>query len=127
MIRRPPRSTLFPYTTLFRSGKITLEAQRFAALLPGSITHQAPEIELDSFFRWKPRQPHHLTFYGDREGATVVSYHAGAGVVVWWASPGPLTNYGLTQASNLALFLNSVGFPGRGRGPWGGGFPGPRP
>src|SRR3712207_8320227 len=23
MIRRPPRSTLFPYTTLFRSGKIS--------------------------------------------------------------------------------------------------------
>src|SRR3712207_7103634 len=26
MIRRPPRSTLFPYTTLFRSLGITLEA-----------------------------------------------------------------------------------------------------
>src|SRR2546429_7210424 len=25
MIRRPPRSTLFPYTTLFRSGAITIE------------------------------------------------------------------------------------------------------
>src|SRR3712207_7942648 len=25
MIRRPPRSTLFPYTTLFRSDRITLE------------------------------------------------------------------------------------------------------
>src|SRR5258708_20260053 len=25
MIRRPPRSTLFPYTTLFRSGEATLE------------------------------------------------------------------------------------------------------
>src|SRR3712207_7623139 len=24
MIRRPPRSTLFPYTTLFRSGKVVL-------------------------------------------------------------------------------------------------------
>src|SRR2546430_12948517 len=24
MIRRPPRSTLFPYTTLFRSGRIAL-------------------------------------------------------------------------------------------------------
>src|SRR3712207_7455672 len=24
MIRRPPRSTLFPYTTLFRSGKIVV-------------------------------------------------------------------------------------------------------
>src|SRR5256885_10314666 len=26
MIRRPPRSTLFPYTTLFRSGKAALVA-----------------------------------------------------------------------------------------------------
>src|SRR5260221_5498022 len=26
MIRRPPRSTLFPYTTLFRSGGTTLSA-----------------------------------------------------------------------------------------------------
>src|SRR3712207_9446449 len=26
MIRRPPRSTLFPYTTLFRSQKVTLVA-----------------------------------------------------------------------------------------------------
>src|SRR3712207_7176625 len=26
MIRRPPRSTLFPYTTLFRSGSEVLEA-----------------------------------------------------------------------------------------------------
>src|SRR5258705_7805956 len=30
MIRRPPRSTLFPYTTLFRSGKLP-EAVRPAA------------------------------------------------------------------------------------------------
>src|SRR3712207_9022575 len=28
MIRRPPRSTLFPYTTLFRSGRIMDVAQR---------------------------------------------------------------------------------------------------
>src|SRR2546427_5485994 len=25
MIRRPPRSTLFPYTTLFRSGQVVVE------------------------------------------------------------------------------------------------------
>src|SRR5260370_42055371 len=30
MIRRPPRSTLFPYTTLFRSG-VTLEDRRRAS------------------------------------------------------------------------------------------------
>src|SRR5256885_13403530 len=28
MIRRPPRSTLFPYTTLFRSGDRVLDHQR---------------------------------------------------------------------------------------------------
>src|SRR5258707_5063928 len=31
MIRRPPRSTLFPYTTLFRSQPIALQVQRAAA------------------------------------------------------------------------------------------------
>src|SRR5687767_15622933 len=31
MIRRPPRSTLFPYTTLFRSQSPALRSQYFAA------------------------------------------------------------------------------------------------
>src|SRR3712207_6884943 len=30
MMRRPPRSPLFPYTTLFRSGKVTATAGRAA-------------------------------------------------------------------------------------------------
>src|SRR2546425_9508709 len=32
MIRRPPRSTLFPYTTLFRSGYLRTLADRLAAI-----------------------------------------------------------------------------------------------
>src|SRR5258707_8624268 len=32
MIRRPPRSTLFPYTTLFRSIEAVAEAERLAAV-----------------------------------------------------------------------------------------------
>src|SRR5256885_13232662 len=35
MIRRPPRSTLFPYTTLFRSAALW-------ALAPGWFAHQNP-------------------------------------------------------------------------------------
>src|SRR3712207_7872783 len=35
MIRRPPRSTLFPYTTLFRSLHTRLSLGRGAALRPG--------------------------------------------------------------------------------------------
>src|SRR3712207_8208566 len=34
MIRRPPRSTLFPYTTLFRSGERAGRAGRTAARAP---------------------------------------------------------------------------------------------
>src|SRR5687768_18192651 len=32
MIRRPPRSTLFPYTTLFRSSRLDKDAQHLAVL-----------------------------------------------------------------------------------------------
>src|SRR3989442_4084695 len=38
MIRRPPRSTLFPYTTLFRSAGSTREFERALALDPNYAT-----------------------------------------------------------------------------------------
>src|SRR2546425_5437056 len=37
MIRRPPRSTLFPYTTLFRSPWSTHAATRSSASVAGSV------------------------------------------------------------------------------------------
>src|SRR5260370_21908037 len=37
MIRRPPRSTLFPYTTLFRSEFTTLRAQSRPRLRPARV------------------------------------------------------------------------------------------
>src|SRR5215217_9058597 len=37
MIRRPPRSTLFPYTTLFRSSADQRGAQRRAEVLCGAL------------------------------------------------------------------------------------------
>src|SRR5687768_18042508 len=35
MIRRPPRSTLFPYTTLFRSVKVTHDQQTHELVISG--------------------------------------------------------------------------------------------
>src|SRR3712207_8306073 len=35
MIRRPPRSTLFPYTTLFRSGNIVRAAEMLEEMVKG--------------------------------------------------------------------------------------------
>src|SRR2546427_10766488 len=36
MIRRPPRSTLFPYTTLFRSNRLAAEQARVTGLRDGA-------------------------------------------------------------------------------------------
>src|SRR2546427_8028680 len=63
MIRRPPRSTLFPYTTLFRSRRrraVEIEGRSFveAALLPAS---DQPALPLGY---------HRLTLEADGQQAT---------------------------------------------------------
>src|SRR2546422_4359727 len=54
MIRRPPRSTLFPYTTLFRSGdvrdrgRVMRERPRFAAGVIDEVDLGAPRSRIPS-------------------------------------------------------------------------------
>src|SRR2546430_11627232 len=38
MIRRPPRSTLFPYTTLFRSPELPLQRNLFKSILGSHVS-----------------------------------------------------------------------------------------
>src|SRR3712207_8715871 len=45
MIRRPPRSTLFPYTTLFRSGQALAQAHLRAHLLGDELHRQSPALD----------------------------------------------------------------------------------
>src|SRR2546422_2151154 len=61
MIRRPPRSTLFPYTTLFRSDK---ETQMPAGML---IVGYADE------HKWKPDEAYFLQ--ADRKSTRLNSSH----------------------------------------------------
>src|SRR5258707_2170943 len=56
MIRRPPRSTLFPYTTLFRSGPDTsvtegdgIASHRTISALRTRVSHHGPDSEM---VRW---------------------------------------------------------------------------
>src|SRR2546430_1866674 len=44
MIRRPPRSTLFPYTTLFRSPRARNTAQRKRAMSLYAYAKSAPPV-----------------------------------------------------------------------------------
>src|SRR3712207_8859552 len=44
MIRRPPRSTLFPYTTLFRSGRHHHQAERPAVAEPPAELGHVVEV-----------------------------------------------------------------------------------
>src|SRR2546422_7086506 len=77
MIRRPPRSTLFPYTTLFRSIMPTAATVPVSSLSPapticpntGSGTdgtevraacHQAPQLNL-GMFPFPPRSEEHTS------------------------------------------------------------------
>src|SRR5258708_24944589 len=46
MIRRPPRSTLFPYTTLFRSSLIQEEAHEDANIIFGAVIDETMTDEL---------------------------------------------------------------------------------
>src|SRR5258708_28623759 len=48
MIRRPPRSTLFPYTTLFRSPRISLGAVVLpSTMVPPTTSVPSPETMVD--------------------------------------------------------------------------------
>jgi hypothetical protein len=81
----------------------------YSAELPAPLTRDAPEIRMPAYTRWGRLSGDQLRYYGDAEGATVVSLGVGKGQVIWWASPAPLTNSGIIQATNLMLLLNSIG------------------
>src|SRR5688572_32646406 len=53
MMRRPPRSTLFPYTTLFRSARMQRYLQGVHRVWPGSCHAVAPRrLDNDRSLDW---------------------------------------------------------------------------
>src|SRR2546427_12803211 len=51
MIRRPPRSTLFPYTTLFRSVLISIRTDNPEATAKVAYVHACTQHDCDKFAR----------------------------------------------------------------------------
>src|SRR5258705_8137351 len=85
MIRRPPRSTLFPYTTLFRSLIRVLVARCRAA---AEIGHRADRVakrsvEVGRIFRRVRKDPHPMKYASDRKSTRLNSSHLGISYAVF--------------------------------------------
>src|SRR3712207_7166244 len=95
MIRRPPRSTLFPYTTLFRSPEpapvtsATLPSSRFAVVvilppLPAERARRFPFARSDAFHRSSTGR--------DRKSTRLNSSHANISYAVFCLKKKKQTN-----------------------------------
>src|SRR3712207_7993055 len=89
MIRRPPRSTLFPYTTLFRSdGEAEEEAsERHRPCIHGGATPRRDRRRgqrADQLSRREPLAPRRQALqHGDRKSTRLNSSHANISYAVF--------------------------------------------
>ena len=74
------------------------DANGFGQLAGSGTIRMTPEA------RWKQSNPLHQVAYTCQGDAVAVTYRAGKGTVIWWASAIPLENSGLQQADNLVFF-----------------------
>src|SRR3712207_8176876 len=90
MIRRPPRSTLFPYTTLFRSALHDVEVAslhlpvRLEEVLDGIllVTVDHDHVVAASGFEARPHVPAHVPLL-DRKSTRLNSSHANISYAVF--------------------------------------------
>jgi hypothetical protein len=98
-----------PEASPFIGGAMWNEPEKFAAVAPSPLARGVSQISMLAPAEWQPKSLEQVTIFGNDKTAAVVSWGFGAGEVIWWAAPTPLTNGGIREAGNLALFLNSVG------------------
>src|SRR2546425_12905407 len=128
MIRRPPRSTLFPYTTLFRSFmEIKVETNRRRFGRDGTVF--APLLWNRSPLRhgsMDPRDPDHSTLADWRVGvaANAIELRIGWGLLnvtdpssrrVLHDDPGDLKKVGSVETEGVRFYV-AAGQPGRPAG-----------
>jgi len=92
--------------------------QTFTPEVPSPLTRHAPEVTMLAPARWAHLRAGQFQYYGSQQGAIVTKLRVGKGDITWWGADSPLTNSGITKASNLALFLNCVGPPSTTRVLW---------
>src|SRR3712207_7451474 len=91
MIRRPPRSTLFPYTTLFRSLQVQLAGERVGGELGRwDVGEQRASVQIDGVTPWRSHRLHAggprllgEVLHADRKSTRLNSSHANISYAVF--------------------------------------------
>src|SRR3712207_8828235 len=96
MIRRPPRSTLFPYTTLFRS----VDSGRFKdEIVPVTIKNKKGDIVVDT--DEYPNRKTNLEKLADRKSTRLNSSHANISYAVFCLKKNRKNNKSQPQITKL--------------------------
>src|SRR3712207_7873597 len=101
MIRRPPRSTLFPYTTLFRSDPLLA---RLTELRP-VLRHRRVVVQLAAVVQHRTGQSHH-GLRRDRKSTRLNSSHANISYAVFCLKKKNILN-SITQLSTRKTSYNT--------------------
>src|SRR5258708_13955720 len=75
MIRRPPRSTLFPYTTLFRSRLLASDRSARCGDVGLGLIERHPEIALVDPCQYLPGSTNAISGWRDRKSTRLNSSH----------------------------------------------------
>src|SRR3712207_8003230 len=95
MIRRPPRSTLFPYTTLFRSERV--EGKIVKELATAVNLHESGELDVTEISQeYVNEYRDSEDFYSDRKSTRLNSSHANISYAVFCLKKKIFTNTGLS-------------------------------
>src|SRR3712207_7511882 len=83
MIRRPPRSTLFPYTTLFRSARLPVMLPTGREPRVGRTLERAVRHRLDAVFQRRAERAQGAQQPLDRKSTRLNSSHANISYAVF--------------------------------------------
>src|SRR3712207_8518794 len=100
MIRRPPRSTLFPYTTLFRSGPCRRDPCADLGQAPSRATnsHRSSDFTLALLKNATPVNVHNRRSGIDRKSTRLNSSHANISYAVFC----------LKKKTTIALYTHAL-------------------
>src|SRR3712207_8390910 len=96
MIRRPPRSTLFPYTTLFRSKLKMMQSALHHLVLPTLILTVPATLEVIRFTHQRAEYVMKQNYIRDRKSTRLNSSHANISYAVFCLKKKKLTILHLT-------------------------------